>query len=1307
VTETPGIGGTSGGAVYVDVLPNLKTFGKALRGQLSGAVKPEGKRTGDEFAGAFSEAVVPGIVRAVKRGVTEARQAAGRVHVDVEADTRTAARQIDALTRDRTIEIKVDADTAGATAQVDRLGNSSSVATLHATSLAVALASIGPVAIPALAATTGAVVGLGSTLGAVVAAVGVGATAFHGIGDAVKAYGDAQQATSSKVRSGTSALIQQLQAQQGAASRASALAGALRSVDDAEQRVAEASRRTRMAQLDLNDARREAARVLADLRDRTREGALSEKEANLALRQAQADLLRTQMDPRATDLDIESAQLRVERAQENLKQQQKDNLRLTKQRAEAERRGINGSEQVRDAQERIRDAMRAQADAQRQLADAQRNVRETGRANAISAKIQAAQAQKTAEAMGAQSAEARRLEQALDGLGPHGRRFARYLHEKWRPLLRTLKREAEDAFLPSVQTALTRVESLIPSLKRFVGSVGGAMSDVVRDATKAFSGRDFRRLFDYLEKSTPALIRTFGGIGISIARIIGNVMVAAGPSGQQLLANIAGVMQKIADWTGSPEGQERLRKFFESTIPVLEALARLGFQLLRTVAILMQSEGFKNFVDGLTAGVDALNTFMAANPGATEAALWGIFGALVAIKGLQMGNALANALAWLPGVGKGRGGKGKTSTGGAAGLAGVGMLPTLAPGESEKTKRRRTKLTAPGLKGISRQIGGGSKLGKIGKVVGKGGGPLGLVAGIGAGYVGSKIADGAGGGRDALGGALTYGATGAGIGALVGSIIPGIGTAIGAAIGGLAGAIFGAWRALGTNTIVGFFTAVYEKIVAGGKSLLGWLNKHVVQPFKPALANVRLAFDLMWAAVQVVLGLVQIQLKITGRVMMWLWRSVISPVLGWVAGRFAWAWEQIKPKLDALAGYIDKHVAPKFRSAVNGLGSIWQSLSDKASRPISFIIDTVLNNGLLKAYNWLAKKFGVKPDDVRVDNPFAKAARNNDRQTHREYASGGILPGYTPGRDVHRFYSPTGGTLNLSGGEGILRPEAVRALGTGTIHALNAAARKGRSFALGGILPDFDMPDLGSLVGKIGDLVTSPADGLRKLLEKLLGTMPGAGTDLGKVVAGAPRKLLAGVVGKLGGLFGGGDENAPGGGSPYTGRGGGNIATLVSFGRWLQSLGYTVSEHPAFGGVSMGAHVPGSAHYSGRAIDVNRGAGTSRAEQSWLAKIIGPAHAAGLRTIFMAPGHYNHAHIAAYDQGGWLQPGTSVVQNNTGRPEPVFTGRQFDQLVDSRARGSGDTIITVQRTEDRRIAERIAFEQRRRDLADRLAGAAV
>jgi uncharacterized membrane protein YkoI len=58
-------------------------------------------------------------------------------------------------------------------------------------------------------------------------------------------------------------------------------------------------------------------------------------------------------------------------------------------------------------------------------------------------------------------------------------------------------------------------------------------------------------------------------------------------------------------------------------------------------------------------------------------------------------------------------------------------------------------------------------------------------------------------------------------------------------------------------------------------------------------------------------------------------------------------------------------------------------------------------------------------------------------------ATGTVLSGYTPGRDVHDFRSRTGGRLLLSGGEAIMRPEFARAVSPAWVHGANRAARQG------------------------------------------------------------------------------------------------------------------------------------------------------------------------------------------------------------------------------------------------------------------------
>lgn len=107
----------------------------------------------------------------------------------------------------------------------------------------------------------------------------------------------------------------------------------------------------------------------------------------------------------------------------------------------------------------------------------------------------------------------------------------------------------------------------------------------------------------------------------------------------------------------------------------------------------------------------------------------------------------------------------------------------------------------------------------------------------------------------------------------------------------------------------------------------------------------------------------------------------------------------------------------------------------------------------------LAAIFGIdwKPPTAKAISN--QAAKNNAAimDIHNSMASGGVLPGFTPGRDVHHFYSPTGGALHLSGGEAIMVPEWVRAMGgEQAVQAMNHAARHGQSFAAGGV---FKNPD--------------------------------------------------------------------------------------------------------------------------------------------------------------------------------------------------------------------------------------------------------
>lgn len=110
---------------------------------------------------------------------------------------------------------------------------------------------------------------------------------------------------------------------------------------------------------------------------------------------------------------------------------------------------------------------------------------------------------------------------------------------------------------------------------------------------------------------------------------------------------------------------------------------------------------------------------------------------------------------------------------------------------------------------------------------------------------------------------------------------------------------------------------------------------------------------------------------------------------------------------------------------------------------------------------------GAMKDTTSVLNKFGSAANEafgdlGVKVPTMKFADGGVMPGYSPGRDIHQFSSPTAGNLFLSGGESIMRPEFTRSVGgEAGIKRLNRAARNGtldvgmdtasHAFAQGGV----------------------------------------------------------------------------------------------------------------------------------------------------------------------------------------------------------------------------------------------------------------
>jgi hypothetical protein len=179
-----------------------------------------------------------------------------------------------------------------------------------------------------------------------------------------------------------------------------------------------------------------------------------------------------------------------------------------------------------------------------------------------------------------------------------------------------------------------------------------------------------------------------------------------------------------------------------------------------------------------------------------------------------------------------------------------------------------------------------------------------------------------------------------------------------------------------------------------------------------------------------------------------------------------------------------------FNDGVKAIGTIWAGIRAAAAKPVNFVIDWVYNKGIRNV-------IGAIPN-VKKPPPVKRL---------RGYAQGGVLPGYTPGRDVHHFVSATAGRLALSGGEGIMRPEFVKAVGGAPgIERLNAAAKRGaarlkgrtrhpnRKFAGGGVWhPGTRSPDKADVFDRAWD-INSPG---------------GTGTPVRAFLAGAVARAVS------------------------------------------------------------------------------------------------------------------------------------------------------------------------------------------------------
>jgi hypothetical protein len=282
------------------------------------------------------------------------------------------------------------------------------------------------------------------------------------------------------------------------------------------------------------------------------------------------------------------------------------------------------------------------------------------------------------------------------------------------------------------------------------------------------------------------------------------------------------------------------------------------------------------------------------------------------------------------------------------------------------------------------------------------------------------------------------------------------------------------------------------------------------------------------------------------------------------------------------------------------------------------------------------------------------------------YATGGVMPGYTPGRDVHTFRSATGGTLHLSGGEAVMRPEWTQAVGSQTVHRMNAAARSGGvvgvrrymttgRYADGGILPTqrFAMG---------GDIRLTGTQPFQVIPQRLYGTI--AGSLVGTITStlySAIRKLAAQAAAMAAAA-----ARAVAGGIGVALGGGGARSWIIAH----ESGGNPRAQNPTSSASGLYQMIDGTWRAYGGSTAHAKDA--SVAEQNAVADRYVAARYGSWENAqrFWEAHHY-------YDGGGMLMPGTTMATNATGQPERVLSPAQTRVLDQILAAVSGGGVSQV------------------------------
>ena len=276
---------------------------------------------------------------------------------------------------------------------------------------------------------------------------------------------------------------------------------------------------------------------------------------------------------------------------------------------------------------------------------------------------------------------------------------------------------------------------------------------------------------------------------------------------------------------------------------------------------------------------------------------------------------------------------------------------------------------------------------------------------------------------------------------------------------------------------------VKKFLLDGAEKFLNWIEEvsPKVQKFwkenlEPVFKQLGATLNNLWQnVIKPVMGLIwNIFKNVIGPLMLWWYSNIVLPMINGVvwafknvlAPIFMWlynsvlqpAWENfIKPMFIAFGKFVTESVVPAFKSGVDLVGKIWQGLKDVIGEGLDFVINTIINDGLIDSLNWLLDKFGISKIPrisynytaswEEYKGPRAKSGATK-KINDRAYAFGGAVEGYAPHKRADNVVA------RLTPGEFVHDVDAVNYYGLPFMQALlgRRIPREMLGYAFGGVV---------------------------------------------------------------------------------------------------------------------------------------------------------------------------------------------------------------------------------------------------------------